>query len=116
MEKVYKYSKEEEEKINQDLGYTQEQIEGYWQEQREYTIGIQEIIGWFRWTFHKQCPHCQKVKLIWKNELEYMGLKLPPNCTSASKLNKTYKYTRILVCPQCNSKFYIFDKRNDEKQ
>lgn len=111
MEKIYTYTKEEEERINRELGYTKEQAENYFQKQYQYSFGIGEIAGFIRWAFNRQCPHCKNGKLVWKKELTYIGLRLPPNCTKASKYNKTYEVKRILLCPDCGAKFSLCDKR-----
>lgn len=110
MEKIYTYSPEEEEAMNRKFGYTEEQIDGLSYKQYQYSIGIPEILGWFRWTFHKACPRCQ-TKLIWKKELTYLGLCRPGHATGGTDFRKAYRVSRILVCPDCHTKFSICDKR-----
>lgn len=66
IEKIYKYTKEEEAEIDRKFGYTPEQQGGLSHEHYQYSIGLSDIAGFFFWSFNRKCPNCGKARLDWK--------------------------------------------------
>lgn len=100
MQKVYRYTEQEEARINRELGYTAEQLSRVgWGEQHQYTVGIAELWAAVKRLLNRRCPKC-KAKLVKMKELKYVGLRHPPG-TTGGDYQKAYEVKRMRVCPKC---------------
>ncbi len=112
MRKVYIYSKEEEEQINRELGYTQEDYDNYLYrdeihnkhgEQQQFTVTLSSIKKSIYNLFHNKCPQCN-VKLERIKELRYVGFRHPVNATGGN-YKKAYEVTYVKECPKCKKRY-----------
>lgn len=112
MRKVYIYSKEEEERINRELGYTQEDYDNYPYgdelhnkdgEQQQFTISVKSIKKAVFNLFHSKCPDCN-VKLERIKELRYVGFRYAAGATGGN-YQKAYKVNYVRECPQCHKRY-----------
>lgn len=114
MRRRYRYSEEEEKQINRELGYTEEQL-GKLSSYKQYqvTVSLSGIARAIRRRIKRSCPQCG-AKLTWERELIYVGLRHPAGATGGC-YEKTYRVSRIRVCPACGFKDECssIDKRED---
>ena len=112
MRKIYIYSKEEEEQINKELGYTPQDYSNYpyndelhnkYGEQLQLTISMSSIKKAIYNLFHRQCPDCH-VKLERIKELRYIGFRHHAGATGGN-YKKAYKVSYARECPQCHKRY-----------
>ncbi len=112
MRKVYIYSKEEEEQINRELGYTQkdydndpyrDEFHNRYGEQQQYTLTLTSIKRFIYNLFHNKCPECY-VKLERIKELKYLGFRHAAGATGGN-YKKAYKVTYVRECPKCHKRY-----------
>lgn len=101
MKKIYKYSSEEEKRIDIRKGYTQEQLSHVsWNKQHQFQIGIPEIKHFFELRKIKFCSRCGK-PLVWAKELIYVGIS-PHVGSTGGDYEKAYEMHLCRYCSNCN--------------
>ena len=106
MKKYFVYSKEQENEMNIEMGYTQEQLNKVCGT-LQYQWDLEEIFNLIYWFFKgKPCEVCSK-KLKCVKECTYVGLRHAPTATGGS-YEKTYKVKYKTYCPNCQND--IFDQ------
>lgn len=100
MEKIYKYTSEEEDKINVDLGYTSKYLDHICsQKQYQSTLGISEFKHFIKILRIKKCEKCGS-KLILIKECTYVGLRHAP-FDNGGDYTRTYEVVYKRYCPKC---------------
>ncbi len=100
MKKFFVYTEEQEQEINEKLGYTQKEYDRLGDgKQWQRTINIPKIKDFIRRLKQKECPTCGS-KLVWIKECTYIGFSLLPGVDYGS-LKKTYEVKKKRYCPNC---------------
>ena len=100
MKKYFVYTEEQEQEINEKLGYTQKDYDKLSdKKQWQWTLGVSEVKDYIRRAKQKECPVCGS-KLEWIKECTYVGFRNPPGATAGS-YEKTYHVKKKRYCPNC---------------
>lgn len=100
MKKIYKLTDQEENKINDDLGYTPDELEHVSSRKLYvYTLGLPELSQFIKTLKKRKCEECSS-KLVFVKECTYDGLRCPVNATGYCN-QRRYEVVYKRYCQNC---------------